>query len=148
MQIEEARFQNSYELGLEDQSIRNLFWLSRGAGWLYIGLSGCTTGLACYISGCATGLAHLRRLYIGIYARCPVVQRDKLILISCTSGLVQLHIGIAGSLPGCITEYRVSQPDVQLCNRLSDCITAVRLHNQHSWPSVQNIFIICRCCKL
>ena len=63
-------------------------------------------------------------------------------MIGCTLGLVRFPIGVAGSLPGCIaghSEYRVSQPDVQLCNWLSGCITGFQLHNRHSWPSVQNI---------
>ena len=64
-------------------------------------------------------------------------------LIGCTSGFVRLHIGIAGSLPGCVTgrnEYLVNQSDVRLRNRLSGCITGVRLHNRHGWPSVRNTY--------
>ena len=56
------------------------------------------------------------------------MQWDKLILISCTLGLVQLHIGVAGFLPGCITEYRISQPDIQLRNQLSGYITGMVGH--------------------
>ena len=111
-QFEGAKFQDSYALGINPYAI-NLGCATRLAdlGHLYVGLSGCTTGLIdpgqlhIGLPGCTTELTH----YISgsvqlctcnrasssspiIHPRCPVVQRDKLILIGCTSGLVQLHI--------------------------------------------------------
>ena len=119
-------------------------------GQLYIGLPCCAMRLTRYISGSV-------RLCNRASSSLPIIYRDISTLSSCATGQVnsgQLYIGISpvtyrGSwiLLGCITghsEYRVSQPDVQLCNWMSGCITGIQLHNQHSWPSVQNIYTICR----
>ena len=74
------------------------------------------------LSSCATGRVNSGQLYIGIS---PVRYRGSWIPTQLTG-----H-----------GEYRVSQLDVQLCNQLSGSITGIRLHNWHSWPSMQNIYM-------
>ena len=79
------------------------------------------------LSSCATGIVDSDRLYIGI---CPVTYRDSRIPTQLRNQSQY--------------EYRVNQPDVWLCNRLSGCITGIQLHNQHSWPSMWNTYTSCK----
>ena len=115
---------------------------------LHIRLSGCSTGLIdpgqLYIGlpGCAMGLTRYISRSVQLCSRTslssPIIHQDMSMLSSCATGQVnsgQLYIRISP------VRYRGNWIPTQLIGhgeyRVS--ITGIRLHNRHSWPSMQNI---------